>query len=87
MKKTFVFVFKNVFSLSYWEILFVFLPVLEKENSIIYRAPPPPPCILKYALTLLASNSQFNWSYLLGVNQEDSVCINKEDLKLYSYNL
>lgn len=32
-------------------------------------------------------NSQSNWSYLLGVNQEDIGCENKEHMETFSYNL
>jgi len=39
------------------------------------------------SLTLPTSNSQSNWSYLLGVNQEESGYQNKEHLKIYSYHL
>lgn len=67
----------------YHETLSVCLPVLEKKHSVIFNH------FHSYinTLTLSTSNYQFNWSYLWGVNQEDSVSKNKEHLKLYSYNL
>lgn len=76
--------FKNVFSLSLsWNPVWVPTSPRERSNLIIFIHFH----IYINTLTLSTSNYRFNWYYLLGVNQEESVYKNKEHLKLYSYNV
>lgn len=76
--------FKNVFSLSLsWNPVWVPTCLRERSSLIIFIHFH----IYINTLTLSTSNYQFNWSYLLGLNQEESVYKNKEHLNLYSYNV